>query len=104
MDGRSDSDFSEILTAIVRDARQLEQAGRLRDRVSRTELVLLEHQLHVVEARLAATVYSGRIEHAVAVSAWAHALQAASRATRGHSRGLRKAVYRTRMTAVSGPD
>lgn len=100
-------DFVEVLAGIVHDAKEMQKAGRLLDPVSRTEVSLLEHQLRVLEARLmaaAASDGSAFTERAAAVNDWARALQAASEATRGHSRRLRKDLYRTRTMIASGPD
>ena len=97
----------EMLSGIVREARDLQRAGRLLDPVSRTEVSLLEHQLEVLEAQLVATVVSDHhdaAEHSAAVAAWARALRSASGATRDHSRRLRKDVYRTRMSIAPGPE
>lgn len=102
----TDRDFVEVLHQIVREAKELQQAGRLKDSVSRTEIRILEHELEVVQARLAATAVAdgaGNRERAAAVAAWARALSAASAATRDHSRRLRKDLYRTRIISGSGP-
>lgn len=107
MNGKTDVDFIEVLSGIVREARSLQKAGRLRDPVSRTEISLLEHQLEVMEARLVARGVSDGVEateHPAAVAAWARALRAASGATRDHSRRVRKDLYRTRMTIAPGRD
>ena len=107
MSSRTNVDFIEVLAGIVRDAKEMQRAGRLLDPMSRMEVSLLEHHLLVLEARLVAGgISNGRAptERAAAVTDWARALQAASEATRGHSRRLRKDLYRTRTTIVSGSD
>jgi len=107
VNGRTDVDFIEVLSGIVREARALQNSGRLLDPVSRTEVSLLEHQLRVMEARMEAAAISegpGAVEHAGAVAAWSRELQEASAATRGHSRRLRKDLYRARTIEGSGPD
>lgn len=107
MAGHTDARFVEVLTRIVREAKELEKGGRLLDSVSHTEVALLEHELRVVEARLAATALGHRAapaERAAAVADWARALQAASRVTRSHSRQVRKDLYRTRLNIAASPD
>lgn len=102
----TDRDFVEVLNQIVEEAKELQQTGRLLDPVSRTEISILEHELRVVEARLAATAVpdgAADVERAAAVGAWARALSAASAATRDHSRRLRKDLYRTRIISGSDP-
>lgn len=104
MNGETDGHFVEVLNRIVREARELQRAGRLRDSLSRTEVTMLEHELRVLQARLAADAVSDRsprTERATAVVSWARAVMAASEATRGHSRRLRKDLYRARL--ISGP-
>lgn len=107
MSSGTDVDFIEVLAGIVREARALQRAGRLVDPVSRTEVRLLEHQLRVMEARLAATTIANAddaTEHSAAVAAWARALRESSGATRDHSRRLRKDLYRTRMMIAPGSE
>lgn len=104
---RTDVDFIEVLAGIVHDAKAMQKAGRLLDPMSRTEVDLLDHQLRVLEARLVAagvSEVSSTSERVAAVADWARALQAASEATRGHSRRLRRDVYRTRTMIASGPE
>lgn len=108
MNKATNDDFLEVLRRIVREAKELQDGGRLLDPVSRTEVSLLEHQLRVIEARLVAdstTPSTGAsAERVEAVRAWARAVSAAAVATRSHSRRIRKDIYRTRVINGSGED
>jgi PAS domain S-box-containing protein len=93
--------FHEVLTRIVREARELRDAGQLRDPVSRIEVLLLENQLKALEAALAADSASSEaasVERLAAVRAWATAVSAASAEARRHS----QRVYRVRVINGSG--
>lgn len=102
MNDQAQGDLVHVLGRIVGEAKDLQKSGRLQDPVSCSEVSLLEHELAVMQARLAATaipdVAGGR---AAAVADWARALQGASAAARDHSRRLRKDLYRTRMISGS---
>jgi hypothetical protein len=103
----TNDDFLEVLRRIVREAMELQDAGRLLDPVSRTEVTLLQHQLRVMEARLAAHTTpspSASIERVAAVRDWARAVSAAAVVARSHSRRVRKDIYRTRVITGSGGD
>jgi hypothetical protein len=102
-----DEDFLAVLRRIVREARELQDVGRLLDPVSRTEVTMLEHQLRVMEAR--AAVADGpssapTVERVAAVRAWARAVSAAAAVTRSHSRQVRKDIYRSRVINGTGGD
>ncbi len=99
----TNDDFLVVLKRIVREAKELQGAGRLLDPVSRTEVTLLEHQLRVTEARLAAHS-SPSVERVAAVRAWARAVSAAAADARSHSRRVRKDIYRARVITGSGGD
>ena len=99
--------FREVLSRIVREARELRDAGQLRDPVSRIEVLLLENQLKALEAALAADSASSEaasVERLAAVRAWATAVSAASAEARSHSRRLRRRVYRVRVIDGLGGD
>lgn len=103
----TDDDFLEVLKRIVREAKELQDVGRLLDPVSRAEVNLLEHQLRVMETRLAAHTSpspDASLERVAAVRAWARAVSAASADARNHSRRVRKDIYRTRVITGSGGD
>lgn len=107
MKNDADEDFLEVLRRIVRESRELQDAGRLLDPVSRSEVTLLEHQLRVMEARQAATATPSpgpTVERVAAVRAWARAVTDAAVVTRSHSRRVRKDIYRSRVINGSGGD
>lgn len=105
MSAEAEEHLVAVLSRIVQEARQLQATGRLRDPVSCSEVALLEQELRVLQARLAVAGSSEQPAdgaRASAVISWARALTAASEVARGHSRRVRKDLYRTRL--IRGPE
>lgn len=104
MSAETDPRFIAMLERVVGQAKEMQQAGRLADRSSRREVVMLEHRLRTLRAQAQATdrgegtATPGR---AAVVAHWAREACAMSAETRLHTRQLRKELYRLRLITGS---
>lgn len=102
-----DRRFIDMLSRIVRQSREMQQKGHLRDRTSRAEVEALEHQLRIAKARFALSGGSGDItvdQRAEALTVLAKEICTASDSLRRgavaaqqESRRIRKRLYRARL-------
>lgn len=106
----ADGRLVAMLSRIVRRSRELQMKGQLRDRSSRSEIDLLEHQLKVERARLvlrrtSAADLDARADALTALAQEAcrasDAICRGSMETKRESRRVRKRVYQTRLIARS---
>lgn len=111
MTPEDDRRLIDLLSRMVKRSRELQEEGHLRDRISRTEVDLLEHLLRLSRARLARRIVSqmgclderaeALVNLAREVCRTSEAIRDATLATRQRARQARKRLYRTRLIGRS---